>query len=101
MARALVLVHSPVPEPGARHVGTIAHALRELDYDVTIGTLIEGGVPVPRADQLDALVILGSAAAADADTVSWLARELAFARRAVDLGTPVLGVCFGAQVLAR
>ncbi|MDT7553535.1 MAG: hypothetical protein QOI16_2071, partial [Pseudonocardiales bacterium] len=45
MARALVLVHSPVAEQGGRHVGTIAPALRELDYDVTVGTLIEGGDP--------------------------------------------------------
>jgi GMP synthase-like glutamine amidotransferase len=101
MARALVLVHSPVPEPGGRHVGTIAPALRELDYDVTIGTLIEDGDPVPEPDQLDALVIMGSAASADDDSVSWLARELAFVRRAVAVGTPVLGVCFGGQVLAR
>ena len=101
MARALVLVHSPVAERGGRQVGTIAPALRELDYDVTIGTLIEGGDPVPGPERLDALVVMGSAASADDDTVSWLARELAFVRRAVDVGTPVLGVCFGAQVLAR
>jgi GMP synthase (glutamine-hydrolysing) len=101
MARALVLVHSPVPEPGGRHVGTIAPALRELDYDVTVGTLIEVGDPVPEPEQLDALVIMGSAASADDDSVSWLARELAFVRRALDVGTPVLGVCFGGQELAR
>ncbi len=101
MARALILVHSLVAERGGRTVGTIAPALRELDYDVTIGTLIDGGDPVPDPEELDALVVMGSAASADDDTVSWLARELAFLRRAVDVGTPVLGVCFGAQVLAR
>ena len=44
---------------------------------------------------------MGSAHAAYDDELPWLAPELAYLRRAVDVGTPVLGICFGGQALAR
>lgn len=100
MTRALVLVHSPVPEPGLLRVGTIGPALDELGYEVTVGTLVTGD-PLPAPDQFSLLVIMGAAEAAYDDSVPWLAAELAYLRRALDSGTPVLGVCFGGQLLAR
>jgi len=37
----------------------------------------------------------------DEDTVgSWIGEEIAVARSAMDLGVPVLGICFGGQMLA-
>jgi GMP synthase (glutamine-hydrolysing) len=47
------------------------------------------------------LVILGSEASAFDDTVPWLARERAVIDRALALGVPILGICFGGQHLAR
>jgi GMP synthase-like glutamine amidotransferase len=46
-------------------------------------------------------VSLGSSRAAYDDTVPWLAAELSFLDRLLAAGVPVLGICFGAQALAR
>ncbi len=57
--------------------------------------------PLGDATGADALVVLGSRASAWDDTVPFLADELALLREADAAGVPILGVCFGAQSLAR
>jgi len=47
------------------------------------------------------LVTLGSEHAADDDAIPWQADEQATLRAADAAGVPILGVCFGAQALAR
>jgi GMP synthase (glutamine-hydrolysing) len=51
--------------------------------------------------QFDLAVILGSDDSAHDDSVPWVPEELAYVRRAVEAEVPVLGICFGAQMLAR
>ncbi len=63
---------------------------------------LHAGDPLPGSPaDCDAAVVLGSEQTAYDDTVPWLAGELAFVRALVDAGVPVLGICFGGQVLAR
>jgi GMP synthase-like glutamine amidotransferase len=101
---ALVLVHDADPSRGHRLVGTLRPALEAQGLGVVVGTTV-GPSPLltdlPDPAGLRTLVVMGSGAAAHDDTVPWLAAELAYLQRAVDAGTPVLGVCFGGQALAR
>ncbi|MCW3015820.1 MAG: type 1 glutamine amidotransferase [Solirubrobacterales bacterium] len=56
---------------------------------------------LPSPDGARALVVLGSdASAVGAGSAPWVAGEVAWVRRAALAGVPVLGICFGAQVLA-
>lgn len=57
------------------------------------------GAPMPDAASLDGIVITGSAAGVYEDH-AWLEPLRAFIRNAYDLRTPMLGVCFGHQIMA-
>jgi GMP synthase-like glutamine amidotransferase len=61
-----------------------------------------GGDRLPaRLPEAAGVVILGSEQTAFDDGVPWLARELDLVRQALADGVPLLGICFGGQVLAR
>jgi GMP synthase-like glutamine amidotransferase len=92
--RALVLEHQSNCGLG-RLEGPLA---RRLAFDVaTPESFHELGDP--RSYRL--VITLGSDRSAVEDSVPWVPAEHAFVREAVGAGVPVLGICFGAQMLAR
>lgn len=98
--RALVLVHDPDTTRWDAGIGTVGPALTGLGFDVSLVTLVTGA-PAPDPGEVDVVVVLGAAESAYDDGVPWLAAELDLVSAAVRTTTPVLGICFGAQVLAR
>jgi GMP synthase-like glutamine amidotransferase len=68
--------------------------------DVHLLAIDAGAEPDP-AESYELIVSLGSDASAYDDGVPWIGRELALLRQAVASGVPVLGICFGGQLLAR
>ena len=92
---ALVIQHEQ-PTPG----GYVHQWLEERGAEQdTYRIDIEDRVVDPRAYQM--IVSLGSEFAAFDDSVPWLDKEKDLLREAAHSGVPVLGICFGGQLLAR
>lgn len=58
------------------------------------------GEPLPPSEQVPAVVVTGSAAYVS-DREPWSERSAAWLREIVGRGTPVLGICYGHQLLAH
>jgi GMP synthase-like glutamine amidotransferase len=93
--RALILQHED-PTPAGHFTDWLAE--RGGDGEVYRIDLRERAVD-PTA--FDMIVSLGSEFAAFDDSKPFVRREAELLDRAVDAGTPVLGLCFGGQLLAR
>ena len=99
-----------VKQDHASPSGFVGSAFTGLGYDVSEFTV----VPASRYDSpdvtavfpdpggYDAVVFFGAVwSVYDEDAIgTWIGDEIAFARSAMDLGVPALGICFGGQMLA-
>jgi GMP synthase (glutamine-hydrolysing) len=88
-----------------RHVpfetlGTIEPALESRGVAFDYADLYQTGAELPDASHYDGLIFLGGPMSAN-DPLPYLRTEIGVIDRAVALGTPVLGVCLGAQLIAR
>ncbi len=56
---------------------------------------------LPELGSFAMLLVMGSYESVNSRSATWIERERDFLTAAVEVGTPVLGVCFGAQLLAQ
>jgi GMP synthase-like glutamine amidotransferase len=92
--RALVIQHEQ-PTPG----GYVNQWLEERGADQDIYRIdVEDREVDPR--EFDVIVSLGSEFAAFDDSIPWIEREKQLLAQAGDADVPVLGICFGGQLLA-
>ncbi|AJW41460.1 Glutamine amidotransferase class-I [Rhodococcus sp. B7740] len=100
--RAVVLVHDRDPALARRDIGTLDAELRSRGFQLDVHSFDHSpDTAPPSLSEAQLLVVMGSPDAAYDDTLTWLAPEIAYVQDAIDTGVPILGVCFGGQLLAR
>ncbi len=93
--RALIVQHEAAT-PG----GLVLEWLNDLEAEVHEYRIDVDNNTVDPAEY-DLIISLGSEYAAFDDSIPWLRREMDLFRDAADKDVPVLGICFGGQLLAR
>lgn len=91
-----VIAFRHVPFEG---LGLIQPALEERGIEVELVDLSQGGPP-PDVAGATGLIFLGGPMSVN-DDLPWLPVEMQYIRQAAERGQPVLGVCLGAQLIAR
>lgn len=92
MKRAICLQHVEFEGPGA-----FADLLVGRGFVISNHLVPKVGLP---PDPGDLLLVMGGPMSVN-DPEPWIEAEAAFLRAAVERGTPVLGICLGAQLLAK
>jgi GMP synthase (glutamine-hydrolysing) len=81
--------------------GVFADAAAEQGHELTEWTISDGAPPAA-PESYDAVLVFGGAMHVDQERLHpWLREEDALLRRLLDQRVPVLGVCLGAQLLAK
>jgi GMP synthase (glutamine-hydrolysing) len=87
---------------GAVRAGVFGEAMADRGHRLEEWSLAWGTPPPRPIDGYGAVLVFGGAMHADQDDRhAWLREENLFLQRLLGLGTPVLGICLGAQVLAK
>ena len=94
--RALVIQHERPTPPGL-----IEPWLRERGAEVEILRIDEEDPHDLNPRNYGLIVSLGSEFPAYEDSITWISHEIDLLQAATDADVPILGVCFGGQLLAR
>ncbi|MGE4296257.1 MAG: type 1 glutamine amidotransferase [Campylobacterales bacterium] len=83
-------------------IGSMQAWLTAKNAAVGYTRFYEPNAALPALDGLDLLIVMGGPMSVnDEADLPWLAAEKAFVRKVIERGTPVLGVCLGAQLIAN
>lgn len=94
--RVIVFRHSPSDGLGLIGDALAAHA---ISYDYA-DLYAPPTSPPPPVNEADALILMGGSMSAN-DALPFITREIEYIQGAVSRGKPVLGVCLGAQLIAK
>lgn len=83
-------------------LGNIATWIEEKNHELTKTLLYEEGHRFPDPGNFDLLLIMGGTMSVyQEEEYPWLKPEKDFVRQTIEAGKPILGSCFGAQMLAE
>jgi GMP synthase (glutamine-hydrolysing) len=83
-------------------LGLAERALRDAGAETLVLDAADLDAPRPRIDEVEGIVMLGGTMNVDeTDDHPFLKEDRDLTREAVERGVPYLGVCLGAQILAR
>lgn len=81
-------------------LGSIQSWLEVAGYETTATRFYQSAI-LPHPESVDLLIILGGPMSVnDEDHFPWLRTEKLFIREIIKSGTPVVGICLGAQLIA-
>ena len=97
MKKILIVVHQPTSD-----TGLVGQILRAWGYTLDIRVPSQQDELPPTMDNHDAVIIFGGPMSAnDRETLPFIGTELDWIPVALESGKPYLGICLGAQLLAR
>ena len=93
--RVLAFRHVPF-----EHLGRIEPELVRRGIGIDYADLYQPGAAAPDPARYDGLIFMGGAMSVN-DGLPYLGREAGWIAQAVEAGRPMLGVCLGAQLIAK
>ena len=101
--RPLLILETGQPVPSMRRHGSFAHWIRVAagvpQHEVEVVD-VAGGAALPDADAYRGVLVTGSGAMVT-DRADWSERSAAWLHDAAHAGTPLLGICYGHQLIAH
>lgn len=102
-ARRFLIIETGQPVPSLRRHGRFPHWIRVaagLSADEATAVNVEAGEPLPFLTGLTGVIVTGSSAMVT-DRHDWSERSADWLRAALTAETPILGICYGHQLLAH